>query len=163
MSKRRWIVAFAVASVVSGALALPVLCHCQVPCGIYDDPMRFDMIAEHITTIEKSMNEIDRLSAEGDKNYNQIVRWVANKDHHADELADIVSYYFLAQRVKPVAAGDAGHADYLNKLELLHNMLVHAMKAKQTTDLAHITELRSLRADFYKAYFGRAEDKPHVH
>jgi len=163
MSKKRWIVAFAVASAVSGALALPALSHCQVPCGIYDDPMRFDMIAEHIATIEKSMNEIDRLSAEGDKNYNHIVRWVANKDTHADELARVVTYYFLAQRIKPVAAGDAARDAYLNKLELLHNMLVHAMKAKQTTDLEHVAKLRELRADFHKAFFGRAEDRSHAH
>lgn len=35
-----------------------VYSHCQVPCGIYDDPVRFDMIAENITTIEKSMKQI---------------------------------------------------------------------------------------------------------
>ncbi|MDY6953871.1 MAG: superoxide dismutase [Ni], partial [Thermodesulfobacteriota bacterium] len=32
--------------------------HCEIPCGIYDDQMRIDMIAEHITTIEKSMKQI---------------------------------------------------------------------------------------------------------
>ena len=164
MSKRKWIVAFTVASVALGALALPVLSHCQVPCGIYDDPMRFTMIDEHIVTIEKSMTEIGKLSAEGDKNYNQIVRWVDNKDHHADELADILTSYFLAQRVKPVDAGDAdAHVAYLHKLELLHNMLVHTMKAKQTIDLAHVAQLRSLRADFYTAYFGHAEEHAHAH
>ncbi len=25
--------------------------HCEIPCGIYDDEMRINMIAEHITTI----------------------------------------------------------------------------------------------------------------
>ena len=29
--------------------------HCQVPCGIYGDPTRFQLMAEHVTTIEKSM------------------------------------------------------------------------------------------------------------
>lgn len=28
--------------------------HCEIPCGIYDDQMRVNMIGEHITTIEKS-------------------------------------------------------------------------------------------------------------
>ena len=31
--------------------------HCEIPCGIYNDKMRIDMIKEHITTIEKSMNQ----------------------------------------------------------------------------------------------------------
>ncbi len=39
-----------------------VYSHCQIPCGIYGDPARFDMLAEHITTIEKSMKQITDLS-----------------------------------------------------------------------------------------------------
>jgi nickel superoxide dismutase len=44
--------------------------------------MRIDMIHENIITIEKSMNMINEL-ATGDKmNYNQMVRWVNNKEEH---------------------------------------------------------------------------------
>ena len=39
--------------------------HCEIPCGIYDDEMRIEMISEHIGTIEKSMNEIMHLQKEG--------------------------------------------------------------------------------------------------
>ena len=145
-----------------GALALSltllagsVRSHCQVPCGIYDDPARFALLAEHITTIEKSMKEIVKLSAEAKPDHNQIVRWVNNKDAHADELAHIVTYYFMAQRVKPAGAEDApAHAAYVKKLTLLHGLLVSAMKAKQTTDLAHVTWLRALLAEFRAAYLG---------
>jgi len=35
-----------------------IFSHCEIPCGIYDDPMRLDMMAEHIGTIEKSMKQI---------------------------------------------------------------------------------------------------------
>jgi len=129
--------------------------HCQVPCGIYTDELRFGLFEEHITTIEKSMKEIVRLSRDGEKNYNQIVRWVTNKDHHADEFSDIVTYYFLAQRVKPVAdESSAEYGAYVQKLTLLHEMMVYAMKAKQTTDLAHVEKLRSLVAQFREAYSG---------
>ena len=31
-----------------------VFSHCEIPCGIYDDPMRLDMMAEHITTITRT-------------------------------------------------------------------------------------------------------------
>jgi nickel superoxide dismutase len=27
--------------------------HCEIPCGIYDDEMRINMVLEHIATIEK--------------------------------------------------------------------------------------------------------------
>ncbi len=145
--------AVAVAAVVLGSLAYS---HCQIPCGIYDDEARFGAIAEHITTIEKSMKEIERLSAESKPNMNQIVRWVNNKDQHADELSEIVTYYFLAQRIKPAAAGDTkGYNDYVKKLTLLHGMLIDAMKAKQTTDLANVEHLKSALDEFHKAYTGK--------
>ena len=129
--------------------------HCQIPCGIYDDDARFGEIAEHITTIEKSMKLIEELSGQDKKNFNQIVRWVNNKDHHADELSDIVTYYFMAQRVKLPKEGDVkAQNDYVKKLTLLHKMLVYSMKAKQTTDLANVEQLRSLLKEFHDAYHG---------
>ncbi|MEA2105654.1 MAG: superoxide dismutase [Ni], partial [Bacteroidota bacterium] len=77
--------------------------HCEIPCGIYEDTLRIELIKEHITTIEKSMNMIIELSKEENPNYNQIVRWVVNKDEHAQKLQDIVSQYFMYQRIKPVS------------------------------------------------------------
>lgn len=140
-------------------LLTPVLAgaHCQIPCGIYDDQARFTLLNEHITTIEKSMKTITDLSAEGEKNYNQIVRWVANKEEHAQKFMDIVTDYFMAQRIKPADPSDAAaQADYLKKVELLHNMLVYAMKCKQTTDSANTEKLKTLVSDFEKLYFGNS-------
>jgi len=131
--------------------------HCQIPCGIYDDEARFGEIAEHITTIEKSMKEIERLSAEAKPNMNQIVRWVNNKENHADELSEIVTYYFMAQRVKLPAEGDTKAQDeYVRQLTLLHHMLVYSMKAKQTTELANVEQLKSLLNEYHKVYFGES-------
>jgi len=131
-----------------------VYSHCQVPCGIYDDQMRIKMIAEHITTIEKAMIQVTELSKAKTPEYNQIVRWVMNKEKHAEELSDIVTYYFMTQRLKPAPAADAkAYGDYREKLELLHHILVYTMKAKQTTDLTHIEKLRELLKKFEAAYF----------
>lgn len=130
--------------------------HCQVPCGIYNDQMRIKMIAEHITTIEKAMNQVITLSKESAPNYNQIVRWVNNKEIHAEELSDIVTYYFMTQRLKPIPETDAAHyANYRKKLELLHHLLFYTMKAKQSTDLQVIEKLKKLLKEFEKAYFGK--------
>lgn len=131
--------------------------HCQVPCGIYDDEARFEAIGEHITTVEKSIKQIKELSAQAKPNMNQIVRWVNNKEHHADEIAEIVTYYFMAQRVKLPAEGDAKATEqYVKKLTLLHRMLVYSMKAKQGTDSANVEKLQSLLAEFREAYHGNA-------
>ncbi|HOZ47724.1 MAG TPA: superoxide dismutase [Ni] [Candidatus Hydrogenedentes bacterium] len=127
--------------------------HCQIPCGIYDDPLRFGLLEEHIATIEKSMNQINELSADPAKNANQLARWVMNKEDHAKHFADIVVEYFLQQRVKPVAPEqEHEYEHYLEQVTQCHQMLVTVMKAKQTTDLEHCATLRALVADFKKAY-----------
>ena len=137
------------------AYAPPAFSHCEIPCGIYDDSMRLDMIAEDIATIEKSMRKIVELSAQKEKNYNQIVRWVVNKDTHAEKIQEIVARYFMAQRIKPVGPDNPkARADYVRKLSMLHKMLVYTMKAKQGTDTAVTVKLRSLLAQFRTAYLG---------
>ncbi len=128
-------------------LASPLSAHCEIPCGIYDDQARIELILEHITTIEKSMKMILDLETESDINYNQLVRWINNKEQHATEIQEIVSQYFLTQRIKPETA------EYDRKLQLLHGMLTRAMKCKQTTDSAHAEALVDLVTEFKMLYF----------
>jgi nickel superoxide dismutase len=138
---------------IIAASGASVLAHCQIPCGIYNDPVRFAMLEEHVTTIEKSINEIQRLAREEKPNWNQIVRWVNNKEVHTDELTEIVTFYFLAQRVKPADPKDkAAYAKYVHQVTLLHQMVVFSMKAKQTTDLENCAKLRELIAKFKASY-----------
>ena len=138
------------AVVVSGSFfATRTFAHCQIPCGIYGDDTRLSLLAEHITTIEKSMKQINELSSEKKQDFNKIVRWVQNKDVHADKISEIVTYYFMAQRVKPAEETDKkAYNAYVKKLTLLHKMLVASMKTKQTTDLKYIKQLRELLHDF---------------
>ena len=60
--------------------------HCEVPCGIYDDEMRINMIGEHIATIEKAMSQVSALQAKSPIDYNQVTRWIMTKEQHANEL-----------------------------------------------------------------------------
>ena len=121
--------------------------HCEIPCGIYDDAMRVKMIYEHVTTIEKSMMMISSLEKESPVNYNQLVRWINNKETHANEIQHIVSQYFLTQRIK------ADQKDYNRKLTLLHQILVDAMKCKQTTDTGNTEAIKAHLKAFEKMYF----------
>ena len=132
------------------ALSSPVMAHCEVPCGIYDDQARTNMIAEHITTIEKAMKQVTELGSKTAVNYNQVVRWVNAKEHHATEIQTIVSQYFLTQRIK------SDTKDYDKKLSALHQMLVAAMKCKQTTDLANVENLKTVLKEFEVLYFGHS-------
>ena len=133
--------------------SVPVWSHCQVPCGIYDDLTRIKLISEHIRTIEKAMKQIGLLSNKPKPNYNQIVRWVTNKEKHAQDLSRILTYYFMAQRIKPVDYKDGVKRQvYLKRLELLHNLLVYSMKAKQSIDLSIIGKLKTLLTEFKKNY-----------
>jgi len=134
--------------------------HCQVPCGIYDDYTRFTILREHITTIEKSMNQINQLNENPVANINQLVRWINNKDHHADEFTNIVTYYFLTQRIKIIdMANKMEYAEYQNKTTTLHQMMVFSMKCKQTTDLANVEKLKILVNQFEGMYFTEEEKK----
>jgi nickel superoxide dismutase len=144
------------------ALAGQALAHCQIPCGIYNDELRVQLIEEHITTIEKSMKEAAALGGAATVDYNQLVRWIVNKEEHAQKIQDIVTAYFLAQRVKPQdPQEDAAYAEYVRQLTLLHRIQIAAMKAKQSTDLVHVATLKELVKEFRAAYFGAAADHKH--
>jgi len=127
--------------------------HCEIPCGIYDDQMRIEMIREHITTIEKSMKMIQHLQGEKHQHANQLTRWIVNKEEHADKLQHIVSQYFMTQRVGLDAE------KYTEKVSLLHHMLIFAMKCKQTTDLDNVEKLRKLVDQFESLYFEKEKKK----
>lgn len=129
--------------------------HCEVPCGIYGDSIRLALVNEHIETIEKAMTQINLLSKDGDKNYNQLVRWVVTKEEHAEKIQEIVSQYFLHQRIKMTEPTDVeAYAKYTYQLSLLHQISVYAMKCKQSTDLANINKIKKSVNGFDASYFG---------
>jgi len=158
MKKTLWVFIF----LVMIALFKPaVFSHCEIPCGIYNDEMRFTMVEEHIKTIEKAMKEIVNLSEHQPTNFNQIVRWVTNKENHAEEIQYIISRYFLTQRLKLVEKeDDEANKIRMEQLSLCHEILVYAMKAKQTTDLSNVEKLKSVVKVFKDSYFkAKTENK----
>ena len=85
------------------------------------------------------------------------MRWVKNKEEHANFIQEEVQRYFMTQRIKLAEPSDEeAHAKYINELTLLHEMLIHAMKAKQTTDLAHVQALHDKLKLFQESYFQKA-------
>lgn len=117
--------------------------HCQVPCGIFDESARIKALYEEATTIEKAMNEMNKLAGKDDaQSQMQFTRWTITKEEHASQIITTTSEYFLAQRVKPVAKDAEGYDAYLKTLAMHHELMIAAMKAKQTTDTAAVERLR---------------------
>ena len=140
----------AVCLLLAGSIHL--YAHCQIPCGIYNDPLRTSMIYEDLNTIDKSVAAIRKLSREKTIDYNQLVRWINNKDLHAQKIQTVVSEYFMTQRIVPVEPGEKGYAEYVTQITLLHSLLIDAMKAKQSVDPAITVRMRATLKAFEKAY-----------
>jgi len=126
-------------TLVGYSLALPeqANAHCQIPCGIYDDYARIQSMLEDAATVEKSAWLIAELAGKFDaQSQNQLVRWVMNKENHAQKIISTISDYFLTQRVKPT------QKDYSDRLIKHHAVIIAAMKAKQNADLKYAKTLK---------------------
>ena len=134
--KKLLIATFAV--VGCGLLVMqPAYSHCQIPCGIYDDHARVKSMLEDAATTEKSTKLIAELAGKSDaQSQNQVVRWVMNKEQHAQNIISTISDYFLTQRVKTDAK------DYAERLAKHHAVIVAAMKTKQNADPKYATMLK---------------------
>ena len=127
--------------------------HCQVPCGIYDDPARIASLLEDARTINKAMAQINGLAAKNDpQSLNQLSRWVNTKEAHASHVIAVVAEYFLTQKVKGVDAGADGYPQYLEKLAMHHRVMRAAMKTKQSVDVAHADKLAAAIRELGRLY-----------
>ena len=138
-----------------------LLAHCQVPCGIYNDAARIIQIQEDFSTIQKSMTKIIELSQQQDAtSMNQLTRWVMTKEDHASKIQKVVSEYFLTQRIKAKTKGSKFDT-YVKQTTTLHQILVSAMKCKQTVELGHVDEGLHQIETFINLYFD-THGKDHI-
>jgi len=111
--------------------------HCQIPCGIYDDDARVQSMLEDAATVEKSIQLITELTGKSDaQSQNQLVRWITNKEAHAQKIISTISDYFLTQRIKP------SQEDYSERLIKHHAVIIAAMKVKQNVDIKFAVNLK---------------------
>ena len=131
-----------------------VFAHCQIPCGIYDDVLRVVSIQEDIATIQKSIDKIQELgdSKNTAQNQNQLIRWVNNKESHAQKIQDVISEYFLAQRIKPKTSNDKDYEKYVMLSTSCQKIIFYAMKCKQNVDAQYVEKLSSELDAFVEVY-----------
>ena len=146
---------FAIPIIITAFCLNFMTAHCQVPCGIYDDAVRIIQIKEHITTIEKAMTQIGQLTNDksNGQNMNQLVRWINTKEEHAIFIQSIIADYFLAQRIKPKKINEPGRQQYVDQTLLLQQIIVAAMKSKQSIDKSEPGLVSILLDQFVELYF----------
>ena len=114
-------------------LATPMLhSHCQMPCGIYHDDMVFDQIDQYVETMVKAVTVMADTKLDSTQNGNTFVRWVLNKENMSNETANLITTYFLQQKIKP------DEEDTVKRLVSAHKMLNLLMTIKQTADIKYI-------------------------
>jgi large subunit ribosomal protein L40e/small subunit ribosomal protein S27Ae/ubiquitin C len=71
--------------------------HCQVPCGIFDDPAMVADLNQHATTIRKAMIQAKDLHAAGDlQSLNQLIRWINTKEEHCAKIISTIGKFCLS-------------------------------------------------------------------
>merc|ERR1711990_550778 len=128
--------------------------HCQVPCGIFDDPKLVAEVREAVATINKAMVQINELATQGTAlAFNQMTRWVNTEEEHANKIIHLVGDYCLCQRVKPLSDAKTpfkSEEEYIQALTSHHNVMIAAMKAKQNVDPAVADALDAAVTEFSK-------------
>ncbi|GMH76250.1 hypothetical protein TrVE_jg8714 [Triparma verrucosa] len=128
--------------------------HCQVPCGIFDDPAIVAEVKQAAATIRKAMLKINELAGSQETfalNFNQMTRWVNTKEEHACKIITTIAEYCLCQRVKPTGVFETDQ-DYIDALKAHHAVMQGAMKCKQAVDATVADALDHAIEDFSKMY-----------
>jgi ubiquitin-small subunit ribosomal protein S27Ae len=127
--------------------------HCQVPCGIFDDPAIVGELKQCAETIRKAMVQSSELHGSVGTDLvamNQVVRWIGTKEEHAAKIIKLVAEYCLCQRVKKeVFSSDH---DYMEALRSHHAVMQAAMKCKQVMDVTACDALDGAIATMAKMY-----------
>ena len=118
--------------------------HCEIPCGIFDDHAQVEAMRLDAKTIQKANAQILELMNEamfaGDpmvsaQHANTMMRWVIVKEEHSKKIQHTVAWYFMTQRVKRPAEGDAAAMEkYHQQLAAFDAIATAAMKGAQSTD-----------------------------
>lgn len=120
--------------------------HCQLPCGIYHDDLEFGNLEQCVQTLHRANDGILENASSSALNENQRVRFILLKDQYADQFVQLLTTYFLQQRIQP------GKPSTQALLTLSHQMMQTAMKIKQSVDQNKVDQLSHQLMEFKKLY-----------
>lgn len=116
-----------------------LLSHCQMPCGIYHDDMVFDQIDQYIETMAKGISVMNDNKFKTVHDYNELTRWIMLKEESSDDVATVLTEFFLQQKIKP------GEDDTQKKITSAHKLLFLLVAVKQNADMKILN-------DFYEEW-----------
>lgn len=119
-----------------------LVAHCQMPCGIYHDNMVYDQIDQYVETMYKCISVLNDSKFTTPKERNEFVRWVLNKENSSDEMASLITKYFLQQKIK------SGETDTPARLASAHKLLFLLMQIKQCADRDIINQFADIWEEF---------------
>lgn len=113
--------------------------HCQMPCGIYHDEMVYDQIDQYVETMVKGVSVLEDNKFKNIQDYNVATRWILEKENASNEIAEVITEYFLQQKIKP------GEEDTVKRVVSAHKLLFYLVQIKQLVDLRAVN-------DFYEEW-----------
>jgi nickel superoxide dismutase len=117
-------------AIISGLLSYGALsAHCQMPCGIYHDDMVYSLIDQYVETMYKGISVLNNSKFDNTQQRNAFIRWVMEKEKSSDQTANLITEYFLQQKIK------SGEDDTTKRLISAHKLLFMLMQIKQNADL----------------------------
>lgn len=91
-------------------------------------------IHQYIETMYKGITELKNSKFSTPMERNNFTRWVMLKESASDEMANLITQYFLQQKIKP------GEPDTAKRLTSAHKMLFELTAIKQNVDLKMIED-----------------------
>lgn len=119
-----------------------LLSHCQLPCGIYHDDMVFDQIDQYIETMYKGITVINDSKFTTPRERNETIRWVVLKEEESNEMARLITKYFLQQKI------ELNDPNLEEKLKSAHKLLFLLVAIKQNTDRKIVIEFAEVWEKF---------------
>ena len=120
--------------VVALAFYSQLTAHCQMPCGIYHDDMVYDQIDQFVETVYKGISVMNGNKFSSTKDRNEYIRWVIQKENCCNDAAELISSYFLQQKIKP------NEDDTVKRLVSAHKLLFMLVAIKQNSDLEFVKQ-----------------------
>lgn len=111
--------------------------HCQMPCGIYHDAMVFDQIDQYVETMVKGFTYLNDNKFSTPQERCEFIRWIGSKEEASDEVANIICFYFIQQKLKP------DDPMSLDPLKSAHRLLFNLVMIKQTVDMKWVSAFDS--------------------
>lgn len=121
---------------------LDLSAHCQLPCGIYHDDMIYDLIDQYAETMYKGITVMNQSKLDSVHDFNELTRWVIEKEKESNETAQLITFYFLQQKIKP------GEPETTKRLEAAHKLLFLLVAIKQNNEIRFVDQFAKQWEDF---------------